>query len=135
MTTGSWDPESGTSTAGAELDAQLLGRLLTIAESGSLDALEALMTPDDVKRSAIMQLPLTSWETALENYNNAQLLALIRFFTLAEMQLPGWQAGEKSPVIAINRLLKGRGHKLEKPLLQWIRQNSDNRFLPNGPIG
>ncbi|MGB5325866.1 MAG: hypothetical protein WBN40_10640, partial [Pseudomonadales bacterium] len=61
-------------------------------------------------------------------------LALMRFFTCAEMQLPGWQAGDKSPVIAINKILKRRGHKLDKAMLGWIRQHSDNRFLPNGPL-
>ena len=54
------------------------------------------------------------------------------FFTLIEMALPEWAAGAKSPVISINKILKSRGHKLEKDMLLWIKQNSDNRFIPNG---
>ncbi|MBT8140325.1 MAG: hypothetical protein KJP25_11215 [Gammaproteobacteria bacterium] len=147
MTTGSWDPGSGTVKASARLDAALLKRFLHIAEaiassegseggeSGAPDSLEGLLAPEDRGRAEIMQLPTQAWQAALSGYSNQQLLALIRFFTLAEMQLPGWQAGVTSPVIAINSVLKSRGYKLEKPLLQWIRKNSSNRFLPNGPVG
>ncbi|MEZ7985017.1 MAG: hypothetical protein QMB64_04230, partial [Pseudomonadales bacterium] len=86
----------------------------------------------DKSQFAIMQADLTQWKNALNDYSETQLIALIRFFTLIEMALPEWAAGAKSPVISINKILKSRGHKLEKEMLLWIKQNSDNRFIPNG---
>ena len=57
----------------------------------------------------------------------------MRTLAVAEMRLPGCSVGEKSPVIALNRLLKARGARLDAAQLHWLRQHSSNRFLPNGP--
>ncbi len=63
-----------------------------------------------------------------------QLLHLVRFFTLAEMQLSGWEAGAESPVIWIVKTLRRRKSPPSKDLLLWIKANSDNRFIPNGAL-
>ena len=132
MTTGTWDPSSKASTLSVSIDSALLQRFLLLAENDQLSDLANNIDEQDRSQFAIMQSDLTAWKNALTDYNEAQLIALIRFFTLVEMALPEWAAGAKSPVISINKILKSRGHKLDKAMLLWIKQNSDNRFIPNG---
>ena len=132
MTTGTWDPSSKASTLDVSIDPALLQRFLVLAENDQLSDLEKQIDKPDRSQFSIMQADLTAWKKALNDYSEAQLIALIRFFTLVEMALPEWTAGAKSPVISINKILKSRGHKLDKAMLLWIKQNSDNRFIPNG---
>tara|TARA_B110000879_G_scaffold134069_1_gene175542 strand:- start:137 stop:547 length:411 start_codon:yes stop_codon:yes gene_type:complete len=132
MTTGTWDPSSKASTLDVSIDPALLQRFLVLAENDQLSDLEKQIDKPDRSQYSIMQADLTAWKKALNDYSEAQLIALIRFFTLVEMALPEWTAGAKSPVISINKILKSRGHKLDKAMLLWIKQNSDNRFIPNG---
>jgi len=132
MTTGTWDPSSNTSKLDVSIDPALIQRFLVLAENNQLSDLATQIDEHDKTQFAIMQADMTQWKAALNDYNEAQLVALIRFFTLVEMALPEWAAGAKSPVISINKILKSRGHKLDKEMLLWIKQNSDNRFIPNG---
>ncbi|HAB56369.1 MAG TPA: hypothetical protein DCE61_08455 [Cellvibrionales bacterium] len=132
MTTGTWDPGSKTSKLDVNIDPALLQRFLVLAENNQLSDLANNIDEQDKLQFAIMKADLTQWKNALNDYSETQLIALIRFFTLIEMALPEWAAGAKSPVISINKILKSRGHKLEKDMLLWIKQNSDNRFIPNG---
>jgi len=132
MTTGTWDPGSKTSKLDVNIDPALLQRFLVLAVNNQLSDLANNIDEQDKSQFAIMQADLTQWKNAVNDYSETQLIALIRFFTLIEMALPEWAAGAKSPVISINKILKSRGHKLEKEMLLWIKQNSDNRFIPNG---
>ena len=47
------------------------------------------------------------------------------------MQLPGWEAGKKNPVIYLVRILKDRDG-FDPELRKWIKTNTDNRYLPYG---
>ena len=132
MSTGTWDPSSNASQLDISIDPALIQRFLLLAENNQLNDLAAQISEQDRSQFGIMQADLAQWKNALNDYNEAQLIALIRFFTLVEMALPEWAAGAKSPVISINKILKSRGLKLEKEILLWIKQNSDNRFIPNG---
>lgn len=132
MTIGAWTPESGVKNK--QLDQQFLHRCVTIANSEALNRLDETLSEQEKSDASIMHAEQELWNTALADFDNDQLIGLIRFFTIAEMQLSGWQAGSESPVIAINQLLKSRGTKLDKDMLLWIRQNSSNRFIPNGAI-
>ena len=132
MSTGTWDPSSNASKLDISIDPALIQRFLLLAENNQLNDLAAQISEQDRSQFGIMQADLAQWKNALNDYNEAQLIALIRFFTLVEMALPEWAAGAKSPVISINKILKSRGLKLEKEILLWIKQNSDNRFIPNG---
>ena len=58
------------------------------------------------------------------------ILVLIKLFTLIEV-LPGWDAGSKSPVIALSKLLKRR-NAFTPDIRKWIKSNTDNRYLPYG---
>ena len=61
------------------------------------------------------------------------IIDLIQFFTLAEMAYQGWSSGKKSPVIYLVRILKSRGAFCVE-LRKWIKNNSDNRYLPHGSV-
>ena len=133
MSVGSWNPDA--EEAGNQgIDKEQLKRFIAWSEDDQLDQLTDLLSTDEQQTLApLMQKELSDWSVLAEDYSDSELVALIRFFTVAE-NLPGWQAGDKSPVIALAKTLRKRGQKLERELLLWIREASDNRFLPYGPL-
>lgn len=82
----------------------------------------------------LMKQETTFWQEAAKEIPSEKILCLIRFFTLAEEIHHQLSAGENSPVIALNRILKSRKQPLSKEMLAWIKKNSTNRFLPNGSV-
>jgi hypothetical protein len=93
--------------------------------------LSAAMTDEMISGDVVlMKQQESSWEAAQELTDDS-LVKLIRFFTLAEMQLAGWDGGRQSPVIYLASILKSRG-RFEQGLRKWIKKNSDNRYLPYG---
>ena len=132
MSVGSWEPAAGR----AELGAEVLSRLCRAAAdleapAFGLDAAEvdglAPYARDGGPGSPI------DWSAAATPLDDAEIVALIRLFTLAEMAFPGWKGADRSPVIALAALLKQRG-AFPPGLTAWIRANSDNRFLPYGSL-
>lgn len=71
--------------------------------------------------------------SAVTDLDDAAVIALVRLFTLAEGRLPGWESGDRNPVVPLVALLKARG-ALPDDLNGWIRANTDNRFLPHGNL-
>ena len=112
----------------------LLYRLIDYDREGKLTQLEQLLSEEDKQRLAgLMQIEQDTWRAAVESLPEADLLHLLRFFAVAE-NLPGWEAGAKSPVIPLAKILRQRGARLDKPLLQWLREVNNNRYLPYGPL-
>lgn len=68
-----------------------------------------------------------------DDRDSATLLTWLRVLTLAEMRLPGCEAGARSPVIPIAHVLRERGD-YPPALTPWIRSVSTNRFLPYGSL-
>ena len=133
MSLGTWDPSGAGASAGT-IDQQQLQRYAELARGDALLALEQHLDSADVQAIAsLMALEPQDWADTLASFENAALLDLIRFFTLAE-NLPGCEAGDKSPVIPMARLVRKRGTKLDRDLLMWIREHNNNRFLPYGPL-
>lgn len=124
---GTWDPTAAPvlgdrqveliGKACRHLDAADLG--LTVAERGEL--------------ASLMTAAGEVWAERVNSASSDVLVAWIRFLTLAESRLPGFEAGSKSPVILIARVLRSRGDYPEN-LNAWIRANTDNRFLPYGSL-
>jgi len=83
--------------------------------------------------AGLMTAPANDWQNAAESLEVGQVEALIRFLTLAEEAIGGWQAGDRSPVIALVKVLKNRG-SYDRALTRWIKANSSNRFLPHGSL-
>ena len=65
--------------------------------------------------------------------SSERLIEWVRVLTLAEESVPGCEAGAKSPVIALARLLRDRGD-YPAELTSWIKSVSSNRFLPYGSL-
>lgn len=133
MSLGSWDPNLQSADEGL-LTTALIERLVSFDREAQLDQLDALLSEGDKQQLAgLMKIDHPTWQSAVTPLPDAALIHLIRFFTVAE-NLPGWEAGAESPVIPLAKVLRQRGARLDKALLQWIREVSDNRFLPYGPL-
>lgn len=137
MSVESWNPNQAAApkTQDTEQTIPLLKRFSSLAaNTEKLDSLATNLSEQEQQQNHLMNWEQEQWPPILKDFSDDELIQLIKFFTLIEMQLSGWQAGHKSPVIAINRELKKRGERLDKELLIWIRENSNNRFIPNGAI-
>lgn len=134
MALGTWDPSGADAAGGSQIEPVTLERFVAYSRDERLEQLEDLITPEESQGLAgLMQIDHELWRTAAQNLDAEQIIHLIRFFAMAE-NLPGWEAGEKSPVIPLAKVLRKRGQKLERELLLWLRQVNDNRFLPYGPL-
>lgn len=134
MSLGSWDPEAGSQSSDLQLNAALLNRLIGYSANEQLDQLEQLLgETSDEQLARLMQIDHTLWHSAVESFGEEDILHLVRFFAVAE-NLPGWEAGATSPVIPLAKVLRKRGAKLDKPLLHWLREVNENRYLPYGPL-
>jgi len=133
MTIGSWTPEKEKNTL--TIESQWLQRCIAISREDQLEALPAPFTSDEQQRySVFMRVSQEHWQAAAEELSNDDIIALIRFFTRAEKLISGWDAGKESPAIWLNKVLRKRGEKLDREMLLWIRNNTDNRFIPNGGL-
>ena len=134
MSLGSWDPKVEARSTELLLESDLLRRLIAYSHEEQLAQLEQLLNANDKQRLAgLMKIDPLIWQTAAEPLLENDLLHLIRFFAVAE-NLPGWEAGATSPVIPLAKILRQRGVRLDKSLLQWLREVNDNRYLPFGPL-
>jgi hypothetical protein len=125
---GTWQPDRGE----IALDSAAVARLTTAA--AALDAPRLGLTADEVARYAVLvRRPREAWRALAETLADEDLIALIRVFTVAEEQLPNWEAGAQSPVIPLAAVLRARG-AYPKELTRWIRGVSRNRFLPWGSL-
>lgn len=131
MSVESWNPKGPE----VRLDEAVVGRFLDAA--GRLE--EPRFGLDRVASGELAPLARhrsgesADWAAAAAPLTDAQLVALIRLFTLAEATLPGWEAGDASPVIPLAAELKRRG-TYPADLTAWIKANTDNRFLPYGNL-
>jgi len=143
MSVGAWEPENQASNdqSRTEIERALLQRIIDIFEESHGEEGAAPDSPDltavdrDVQAANwLAGLPAAQWLEEASHWDDTQLWALIRFFTLAEMQLPDWQGGAESPVIPLAKSLRMRKAPLQREQLLWIRQHTDNRYLPYGPL-
>ncbi|MBD3649483.1 MAG: hypothetical protein HUJ31_18980 [Pseudomonadales bacterium] len=126
MSVGVWEPKKPDHVGLDKMRA-----LLDAYRQADPDDLAGTLPQDSVRADAVlMKLDQNAWRDA-EQLDNDELEALIRFFTLAEMQLPGWEGGASSPVIWLARMMRSRD-AFTPELRKWIKANSDNRFLPYG---
>lgn len=131
MTTGTWDPNAG---SGNTITLELLTPFLSLQNDQLTDLTELLPTATVQSTGWLMKRTLAEWQPVSEQLTDDQIRHLIRFFTLAEEQLPGWEAGDSSPVIWLCRILKQRGQFPDKELTRWIKEHTKNRFLPYGSV-
>ena len=134
MSIGSWDPAADAAAHSVTIDPDTLQKLIAFSRDSQLDALDSLIDGAQSQALAgLMKIAHDQWLAAAEAMSNDDVLHLLRFFAVAE-NLPGWEAGAESPVIPLARTLRRRGQKLDKGLLRWLREVSENRYLPYGPL-
>ena len=121
-----WEPKQ---PAGVTLE-QLTALAAQMVDA-DLSDLGTLLDKESIKRDAtLMTQTEESWEVAA-SLSDDDIVVLVRFFTLAEKQLAGWEAGKRSPVVPLVKILKSRG-VFTPELRKWVKANTDNRYLPNG---
>ncbi len=125
MSIGVWKPASS-----SVLDAATIRVLLDALQGVALETLEGLNAQTFSDLAWTVTQDKRAWAQA-ESLTPAELERLIRFFTLAEQQWVGWEAGKRSSVIALVAILKSQS-AFEPELRRWIKQHSDNRYLPYG---
>lgn len=143
MSVGAWEPAKPASNdqTRSDIEKSLLARIIDALQKADAENTPGLAAPDlntfdrEIQSSNWLSgLPATQWLDEAAHWNDEQIWGLIRFFTLAEAQLPGWQGGAESPVIPLAKSLRQRKSPLAREQLLWIRQHSDNRYLPYGPL-
>jgi hypothetical protein len=143
MSVGAWEPAKPASNdqSRKEIDRTLLMRIIDALQETDAGNIPGLAAPDLVNMDSeltsanwLSGLPAAQWLEEAAHWDDEQVWALIRFFTLAEAQLQDWQGGAESPVIPLAKSLRLRKSPLAREQLLWIRQYSDNRYLPYGPI-
>ena len=74
-----------------------------------------------------------SWRDFAQEQSSAEITNWIRALTRAEMTLTGVELGARAPVIALVRLRK-QLDEYPDDLTEWVKENTDNRFLPYGSL-
>ena len=130
MGVGVWDPNAG-SASDKQVDSELLTHLLVVASIAGEQVTSDLLQSHELETSQwLVALEPGGWDAAAD-LSSAELDSLIRFFTLVEDQISGWEAGNKSPVIPMVKILKDRG-EFDAELRKWIKSHTENRYLPYG---
>lgn len=137
MSVKAWQPSTSNSETETAftIDSSVLRQFIQLCENDQLNDLCRHMPQSlQTSQAPLMTAGRETWSQAAADLSNEEIIHLIRFFTLAEQQLDGWQAGADSPVIWLVKVLRQRKAAPDKELLLWIKANSDNRFLPNGAL-
>ena len=150
MSIETWQPESNPSSTDQEKliqETQLfISNISVVLETFTfetliqdIDSLIQNLSDDDLivcQKIMTSNLCQDDWQVITQSSaeNTSVLRSLIFFFTRLESKQSRFFAGDRSPVITLNKLLKAFGHKLDRQSLLWIRANTQNKFLPNGPI-
>lgn len=129
MSVGTFDPRAPNTSKGAPIDAALVERACAIAANVTD---EVTLTPAETEEFAVLATS-SSWVDVVGNLSEQQLEALIRLFTLGEMQFSSWNGGARSPVIVFVKTLKARS-AYPADLTRWIKAHTTNKFLPHGNL-
>ncbi|MBB6520778.1 hypothetical protein [Pseudoteredinibacter isoporae] len=135
MSVESWDPNADAQKKSYALNHEVLLNIIAQRQKLPEQPISEYFDAEELQiHSAMMKQDRESWLAAVGSFSEPQLLSLIEFLTLAEKQISSWQAGADSPVIYIVKFMRQNKMPLSKDMLLWIKANSDNRFLPNGPL-
>ncbi len=122
-----WDP--GAAAVLGERQVELIRKACRNLDAGDL----GLTAGERSELAPLMTAAADVWTAGVDAASSRELIGWVRFLTLAEARLSGFEAGAKSPVILIARVLRARGDYPED-LTAWIRANTDNRYLPYGSL-
>lgn len=94
--------------------------------SGLTDDEQALLRP-------AMSIDSEAWVSFAAAESDEVIREWIKVLTLVERDLVGFEAGSRSPVLPLLRVLKSR-NALPEDLFAWIKSHTENRFLPYGSL-
>lgn len=135
MSINTWIPAPEKNADTINISTQQLQELISIGKDNNIaEAIMQLSLSQIDTLAPLMKQPAAFWHNTAAALSAEDIVALIRFFTLAEEKHSALFAGNQSPVIALNKLLRKRDTPLPKAELLWIKAHSSNRFLPNGSI-
>ena len=81
----------------------------------------------------VMLIDVEAWRSFVEAESDETIEAWIKVLTLIERDLNGFEAGARSPVLTLLKVLKSR-NTLPGDLFSWIKTHTQNRFLPYGSL-
>lgn len=122
MSVDSWEPVPQPQS----IQPDQLEKLLQLA-SESVD-----LTPELNWIQPFAQLEKAKWMEIAQSLTEQQLVDLIKLFTLVEAQ-GNWDLAEKSAVIPLFKVLRKQAG-IDKALVQWVKEHTDNKYLPFGPL-
>ena len=123
---GSWEPDPPELS---EVHRKILG--VAIQAIGQPQLGLSAVQQETIRQAA--RATAESWTNFAQEQSSDAIASWIRALTRAEMVLEGLELGDRSPVIALARLLKRRGDYPDD-LTAWVKANTDNRFLPYGSL-
>lgn len=130
---GAWKP----AVALGEVHAEALDQSARALAAGDAQpASDSRLAPGDAEAERLREVVQAEGDVRQRWFagcESARLVCWLRVLTLAERDVPGCDAGAKSPVIDIARMLRERG-AYPDDLTPWIRSVSANRFLPYGSL-
>ena len=122
------------STVNAEVAAWEPAAPLGDEHAQALDtAAHDLGTADASRLRQVVQADSNELARLFDSCQSARLIGWLKALVLAEESIAGCDAGAKSPVIHLARLLRDRGD-YPADLTAWIKSVSNNRFLPYGSL-
>ena len=131
MSVESFDPSAAPGAVDSAVVARLLQASALLGDTSVADF--GLSQEERSSMAGVMTAPAPEWRVAVEPLSDEQIESLVRFFTLAEERISGWEAGDKSPVVPLVKVLKARD-SYDSSLTVWIKANTSNRFLPRGNL-
>ena len=80
-----------------------------------------------------MLVDADAWQSFVAAESDASIKDWIKVLTLIERDFNGFEAGSRSPVLTLIKVLKSR-NALPDNLFSWIKSHTENRFLPYGSL-
>ncbi len=125
MSVDSWQPVQ----VAKQLDPTLLRKLTQLAlQYSSADDL----TADFTWIQPLVLIDNKIWAQSALTLENNELIGLIQILTIIE-QAKDLDLSDKSPVIPLFKALRKK-IGIDKELVQWVKEHSDNKYLPFGPL-
>ena len=130
MSTESWQPVKALSS----IDESSVEKLNTLAQQFTQNQYQFSSVKDDDCQwlSTLSQASHDAWVKVASKLNAQQLEPAIKLLTVIEQEKDLGLA-ERSVVIVLFKQYK-KLEGINRELVQWVKEHSDNKFLPFGPI-
>ena len=125
MTVDSWQP----APVPTKIESNDLEKLLAAASDFKSNE---NFTPDLDWIQPLAMADHVIWQDTVQSLNDEDLIALIKLLTVTEAK-SNWDLGEKSPVIPVFKTYKKKSG-VNRELVKWVKEHSDNKYLPFGPL-